>query len=361
MAVDAPPFLNTSFIPDSIQFLTSTALSVSPFAPAPSTSFSSSSTLNLVGLRMETTSIGYFLRYRGLCCFPIVESGLLDIHFGTGDQGGVGATLEFESTPDDDPPSPSLVPSSSLLPTPPSSPKRGARKTLFTLSTTQISIDSFDVRPHESTHPILVWFLRPLLRRALRTQVESLLEEKVREGLEGVSRLGWEIRERVRRSGEGAGWREVIEGVADILFNGYAEEEEEGEGEGGEDADEGDAVNATLREEERASEEEDAGGQIVHVSSAGVTVELEDGGTVGIGQEGVVLPVGDAETPLPHPSVADIIQERSEEVLRDGKKAAETLVNGLEDVGEAVGGFGEEVEEERERRGWRSAAFDWTD
>ncbi|KAK4700112.1 hypothetical protein P7C70_g6141, partial [Phenoliferia sp. Uapishka_3] len=326
MAIDAPPFLSTSFIPDSIRFDTETSLKISPFAPDRPNSFTSSSTFTLEGLRMSTDNIGYWIKYRSFC-LPLVESGLLDLHFGTSESGGVGASIDF---------------STSTMP-PLTEAEDKERKTLFDVQTSAITIVDFDVRPHASSHPILMWFIRPILRRVVRKQVEAMLEEQIKGLLELGSRVGWEIQERSK----GSGWRGLFGAVLDVTVNGYATEEEEREKAK-------DAVQQVVEEEEAEQS------TTIHVSGKGVIIDLE-AGQVGIGEEGIVIPEGEAETPLPRPTLTEIVQEQSKEAVREGEEAADALLNGVAAIGEAVEGFDEEVEEEKESKGWRSDAFDWSE
>ncbi|KAL8280517.1 hypothetical protein RQP46_007165 [Phenoliferia psychrophenolica] len=320
LAIDAPPFLSTSFIPDSIRFDTNTSLHISPFTPSHPNSFTSTSTLSLEGLRMSTDDVGYYVKYKEFC-LPFIESGLLDLHFGTSKSGGIGASVDFSTatTPNHD------------------------RKTLFDVHNSAITIESFDVRPHQSSHPILMWFLRPILTRIVRKQLESVLEEQVRGLLELSSRVGWEIRERSK----GSGWRGIFSATVDVVVNGYEDEEEKPD-------ETNDAVQAAI--EEAAAEEQ---ASTLHVSGKGITIDLE-AGQVGVGAEGLVLPLGDAATPIPRPTVVEIVQEHSKEAVGEGARAADALLDGVEQLGQAVGDFGEEVAEERENVGWRSDAFSWS-
>ncbi|KAM0749695.1 hypothetical protein T439DRAFT_381267 [Meredithblackwellia eburnea MCA 4105] len=327
VAVDAPPFLATSFIPDSIRFDTNTSLVVVPFSSENPNTFTTNSTLTFQGLRMSTDNIGYWMRYKSpfLCCGPIIESGLLDIHFGTEKVGGgVGASIDFSTTT-----------------TPPLSEEEDAkRKMLFEVSQSKFKIESFDVRPHASSHPILTWFIRPLLRGILRSQVEALLQDQVTTLLHWVSRVGWEVQAR----GRGLGWRGLFNAMVDVAVNGLGDDDEQEE--------DPDAVRAAAQEH---AEEQST---TVHISSKGVTIDLE-AGVVGVGEEGIVLPDGEAETPIPRPTVTEIVEEHSREAVRDGKRAAETVLDGLEQAGQAVGEFEDEVEELKEDPGWRSDVFDY--
>lgn len=304
LAIDAPPFLSTSFIPDSLLFSTRSSYLISPSSPTPN-QFESTSSILIQGLRMSTLDIGYWIHYKG-ACIGLMEAGLLDLHFGGAEEGGIELELDFETTEE---------------------------RSLFNLTASDVSITSFDLRPHASSHPILMWMIKPLLRRVMRTQVEKALREQVESLLRKVGRTGWEIRERARG---GTGWMSWIGAAWEVLL----EENEEEEGEG-----------------EQESEDEDAGLEF-RISGKGVALDLE-ASVVGLGAEGVVLPEGEAETPVPRPTVVEIVRGEAGDAVREGKEAAAKVVGGMEQIGEAVEEFGEVVEEEEKEVGWRSEAFDW--
>lgn len=283
--------------------------------------YSANSKLTITGVRMET-EVGYYMAYRSWCT-TFVESGALDLHFGTAKDGGIGLQVDFSTIEDE--------------------AEQREKKHLFDVVTSAITVTSFDLVPHESNHPILMWFLRPVLRRIVRGQVEAALQEQVKSGLETLSRIAWEVK---ARAGEGiVGW---LGGLYEVLVKGtYKDEPSEG------DAVQADKDDAAAQDEEEALK--------IHVSNKGVSIDLE-AGTVGVGAEGIVIPEGEAETPIPRPSVVEVVKGEVEGTVRQGRETGEAVLAGLGELGEAVQEFPEEVEREEElveAGGWRSSAFDF--
>ena len=249
------------------------------------------------------------MHYKG-ACIGLLEAGLLDLHFGGTNEGGIELELEFKTTDE---------------------------RSLFRLTSSAVSISSFDVRPHESSHPLLMWGIRPLLRRVMRMQVEEAMRERVESLVRKVGRVGWEIREKARG---GNGWGRWVGAVWEVLLEGISEEESNEED-----------------DDEEDDEEEDEDGTEFRISRRGVALDLE-AGVVGLGAEGVVLSAGEAETPVSRPSVVEIVRGEAGEAVREGKEAAAKVVQGMEQIGESVEVFEEIIEEEGKEDGWRSAAFD---
>lgn len=321
IALDPPPFIKTSFVPDTIRFDNASSFVLTPATPTHPTKndYSATSKLTVTGVRMET-EVGYFLRYRN-ACFNFTESGLLDLKFGTAKDGGVGAKIDFSTIEDED---------------------QLQKKRLFDVVTSDISITSFDLVPQASSHPWLLFFIRPILRRVVRTSVEAALQEQVKHGLETASRIGWEVK---AKAGSGVvGW---FGGLYEVLIEGSYKDEEPAE--------------ETPVDQAKAAEAEAEEGPQVHVSGKGVRIDLE-AGTVGVGAEGIVLPEGEAETPAPRPSVIEVVKDEVVGAAREGKAKGEALLEGFGELGEAVQEFPEEVRKEEvsvEAGGWRSEAFDF--
>lgn len=285
-----------------------------------------------MGVRMET-EVGYFLRYRN-ACFNFTESGLLDLKFGTAKDGGVGAKVEFSTIEGED---------------------QLERKRLFDVVTSDISITSFDLVPHASSHPWLLFFIRPILRRIVRTSVELALQEQVKHGLETASRIGWEVK---RKAGTGiVGW---FGGLYEVLVEGSYKDDASEEGTPVDKATDKAYDKATDKAADAVQSEEEAGPQ-VHVTGKGVSIDLE-AGTVGVGAEGIVLPEGQAETPAPRPSVIEVVKDEVVGAAKSGKARGEAVLEGLGHLGEAVQEFPEEVKKEEvlvEAGEWRSEAFNF--
>ncbi|GEM11244.1 hypothetical protein Rt10032_c14g5261 [Rhodotorula toruloides] len=303
LAIEPPSLLSTSLIPSSISIRQTTDLTYNPShgsstlalplsasnpAPPPSClsprtiTTASSTRLEITGLRLELESVGYFASYHtGIPCFPtLTESGLLDLRLGSNLSGGLSLSL-LTSTP------------ASL-----------AAQTLFELdhAETQVTLEDFTITPHHSSHPWLMWLLRPVLQAAVRKVVEKEVREKVVEaGVEWVGRVGWEVREKERemrseeegekltmRGESGAQesvkhaiWRWIKAGWQVLISNGV------------------DGSPSPPTPSSPASITAPALDN-VHINTHGIALDLgSQEATVGLGSEGVVLPPGEA--PIPHP------------------------------------------------------------
>ncbi|KPV73010.1 uncharacterized protein RHOBADRAFT_55253 [Rhodotorula graminis WP1] len=357
LAIDPPSLLATSIIPSSISLQQSTSITYLPSfgsasaalpvsashpsdpslarAPATARTASAASTLVAVeGVQLEIKDVGYYASYHtGIPCVgDVTESGLLDLRFGrpsapdgSSSSGGLGFALAT-STP----------------------PPPGAR-TLFTLQrhSTAVALADFHLTPHSSSHPWLVWLLRPLLRVAVRKAVECELREAVLEpGAKWVGRVGFEVRERaeelraraVEEAQEGRErdesemerlWR-WVRAAWDVLAGRAVENEEDEVDESGSDA---------------SSATSDADGDAhsarhLHLNRHGVAIDLEAAnGTAGIGSEGVVLPVGDAPIPLPEgrsppKGLARAARDEVRHEVEAGQEAAKEAMRAVGEVGE---------------------------
>ncbi|BGP51995.1 hypothetical protein JCM10450v2_007966 [Rhodotorula kratochvilovae] len=383
LAIDPPSLLSTSFIPSSVSLRQSTSLTYLPVsgtssialppsssssadpalshAPAAArTAYAASTLLAVEGVQLELRDVGYFAQYHtGIPCLGSVsESGLLDLRFGrapapassSGGAGGLGFTLSTTS------------------------PAPAGAHALFALnrSATHVHLRDFALTPHRSSHPWVMWALRPLLRAAVRTTVEEEARGALERAAEWVARSGWRVKEREgelrREEEEGEGetrtvWR-WVRAAWDVLVGGEEEEEPPAPV----DATEEDADSPT---QEEADDDDDGSHPAwhLHLNQHGLAVDLEAAhGTVGLGAEGVVLPAGAAPIPPPegHDPPKGLVRAARDEVrseVRAGKEAARGAMNAVGEVGE-VGEEAERWEEStrKEKRvrpdSWRSEAFD---
>ncbi|BGP20490.1 hypothetical protein JCM10213_007647 [Rhodosporidiobolus nylandii] len=414
LAIDPPSLLQTSFIPSSLTLRTSTSLTYIPTSgssslalppsassPAPPalaaapaaarTSYAASTAIHVEGLRMEVRDVGYFARYHtGIPCVgDIEESGLLDLQFGAHPKGGLALSLATTS-----------------------SSAAGSKDTLFDVdpSETHATLTHFDLRPHHSSHPLLMWLARPAMRAAVRKVVEHEVREVVLlEGARAAGEWGWRVREAKRRTdegaegegrevrGEGTGkeegevWKwvravwEVLSG-ADVASEAEeAEEQQEQEHDDDAGVDAKSALSALTSSS--ASSLEPPPGALdyhLHVSQHGLSLDLERGpsfpstsdgtaltseqpspvGTVGFGTEGVVLPPGSATIPLPDgkrkpKGLRKAAREAVDREVEEGRRAARSVGRTVGEAGEVRDEWEGMIEEEEEKgSGWRSSAFD---
>ncbi|KAK4331173.1 hypothetical protein RTBOTA2_006621 [Rhodotorula toruloides] len=366
LAIEPPSLLSTSFVPSSITIRQTTDLTYTPShgsstlalplsasvpAPPPSslssrTSASASTRLKVTGLRLELENVGYFASYHtGITCFPTLsESGLLDLRLGSNPAGGLSFSL-LTSTP---------------------SP---AARTLFDLdpAETQVTLEDFRITPHHSSHPWLMWLVRPILQTTVRKVVEKEVREKIVEaGVEWVGRVGWEVRERERElrsevereemvmRGKSGGEDGVKQAVWRWLKAGWQ------------------VLLGTNDDEQSPPPSPSSPASIataaptlddVHLNLHGITLDLAlEEATVGLGSEGVVLPPGEASIPHPDSQKKGLRRAVRDEVrseVRQSRRVGRKVMRLPDEVEEARE---EWVEYGRREQGsvstWRSEAFD---
>ncbi|GAA5902198.1 uncharacterized protein JCM6883_001326 [Sporobolomyces salmoneus] len=375
-ALEFPSLLSTSFVPAEFTIKNATFLTYLPTLgqshqdlPISHSSFSSHTTrresksffertsyasktsLDVKGMEFEILDVGYFVKLNtGIpCCFStITESGLLDLRFGTTSEGeGGGGGFEFS------------LDTTSLE----SQVERDHR--LFTmLPSSQVSLQHFDIRLHESQHPWLAWFLRPLLKTTVRKAIEVEMRKVVIEQGDRLGEWAYRVKEKkrlVEEEAEARGNRRQKDEAGGRVWNWIK------------------AVWWTITEEEDGSEEEVEGaegeenrqtGTTLHLNRHGLAVDLphsvdEDqdgkGAMVGIGTEGVVIPKGEASIPVPPGEERIGIVEEVNEAVESGRTALRNTWDVAGNIGEASEEWREDVDQEREKyekQGWRSDAFD---
>lgn len=381
LAVDPPSLLATSCVPSSVNLQQSSSLTYLPslgistaalplsvsqpadpaLARAPAaarTAFAAETRITVEGMQLEINDVGYFARYHtGIPCIgDVTESGLLDLRFGHPDAAHAGEGLGFTLAA--------------------RTPAPAGAQTLFTVrhDATRVVLRDLGVTPHSSSHPWLVWLLRPLLRVAVRRALEVQLREALLEpGAEWAGRVGWRVRE---RAGELR--------AEDLRAEGEQKSEEEGETArvwrwaravwdvlvGGALADSGQEVEdepVSAGENEDEGEDDTHPAWHVHLNRHGLAVDLEAAnGTAGIGSEGVVIPEGDAPIPLaaghsPPKGLARAAREEVQHEVRAGSAAARGTMRAAGEIGEEAERWEERVRQESRTRphSWRSDAFDF--
>lgn len=372
IALEPPSLISTSFVPARITWHQSSDLTYSPSSgdstlalplpashPASSSSSSSDrmtytakSVLSVEGIQLEVLDVGYFASYKtGIPCLgDITERGLLDVHFGVDPAPPTdssvsprGEGLAFD-----------LAFSTSGL------GDEALTAPLFAVdhSRTVVHLREFRLEPHQSSHPWLIWFFRPVLRKAVQTVIEKEMKEKVLEaGAEWIAQKGGEVRRRRRErareeeeEGEHAPepwsreavWRWIRAGW-DVFIgqDGGAQE------------------SASIPE---TTEEQPDRPFHLHVTSRGVAADLDNlEATVGLGSEGVVIPAGKAEIPLPEGQAPKkgVVQAARDEVAHEVQEGQDAARAGVD----TLGGMMEARQEWRAADPasgvtWRSAAFD---
>lgn len=423
LALDAPSFLSTSFVPDSLKVDFGSSFVWQPSSPpllmnhrtpkrnygamdsttnidgsAPlepalvdeseqslpsnsSTSFATSARITMKGLRAATKDIGYWVRWKGPCGISITQSGLLDLEFGTlGDledeeaveegEGGVGVEVKLEM-------------SDAMFDLDRNYEEEGSHS-FFRVSSSTTSLTNFTIRPHQSSHPFLLFFITPILNRLIKSQIEGMLSDQIGEAFEKVGKVGWRIgraqKDMQQNEGaEGSGMFGWIRAVWDVVVEGkYAEEEKSEEEykddvEGNEDTDQLPPPRVSLTTQgvliDLDLEPAPASDSIPNSTP---TPPPEPTIQIGIGSTGIVLsPEIGAETPVPNQAglgeiVADEVDRTKEDVVETWRETVEII----EGVRELIGG--DDVLADRKEsgkrkgkygkgdiEGWRSDGFDW--
>lgn len=290
-AVDAPNLVSVSLLPDSVRVRTTNELELKRGEPL--SVHTAQMHVALDGLRLNVHNIGYFARYRGACCLSFTDDGLLDLDVGEL-QGERGLRAEASLSREKD----------------------GER---WRVDNVTVDVRPVRVWPHDSTrHWLLAWLVRPLVSSAARVALRMALEGQVRAALEKAADLAQHVEEvrNERDSHTVAGWFEA-------LYEAVTSSNDDGE-------------DDEQPDESSDGDSEDEEGGHVRVTARGVAYETEEQ-TVGIGGEGVVLPEGEAETPVPRPSI-----------LKNEREA-------VEDVQAAQAAYVDE--RQRQVTGWRSDAF----
>ncbi|KAI5481821.1 hypothetical protein MNV49_000098 [Pseudohyphozyma bogoriensis] len=315
-AVDAPVFLGASLIPDSVKLDTNVHSVLSFPTEASSEPTTSDSTLFIKGVRFASLEIGYFVKWKNCCC-GIEEKGLLDFAVGgvKEEQGGMDVQVEMSTT---------------------TQPDEDEEGSLWKVGKAKAHISNFDLKPNSSSHPIIFWFLTPIMRRLVRGQLEKLIQTKVQEALRWAGRTGWEVSEKASEMDGKFKWAIALAQVLLDKSSGDEEEEEE---------------ESTKKEDKSLKDGGGDAGPSIHVTSRGLKVDL-DAGEVGVGEEGVVIPPPEAETAAHRSHISDIVDDET-------RHDAETVVEAAETVGEAAETYQDVTAAEKRKKGWKSKAFDW--
>jgi hypothetical protein len=316
--------------------------------------YTAKSVLSVEGIQLEVLDVGYFASYKtGIPCFgEITERGLLDLHFGV---DPAAPTDPSTASPRGEGLAFDLALSTS------GSAAESSTSPLFTVdhSRTVVNLRDFRLEPHQSSHPWLMWFFRPLLRKVVQTVLEKEMKEKVLEaGAEWIAQKGGEVRrrrrERAREEAEEgetepepwsreAVWRWIRAGWDVFFGQGDAAEQESA------------STPGTAEQPDRPFH--------MHVTSRGVAADLDNlEATVGLGTEGVVIPAGETEIPLPEGQAPKkgLVQAARDEIAHEVQEGWEAARAGVD----ALGGVLEAREEWRAAHvpasgvTWRSVAFD---
>lgn len=157
LIIDNVKFTSPSFLPDAARFSSHLDVSCQRGYAAYASSFKSSTTMSISGLRMQAKDISYYINKKS-GWIGLEDAGLMDIYIGSTKKGaddGLDVTLTVENATEDD------------------------RESFFKLKKVDVAVEHFDVYIHNSRHPIRNFFARPAVRTYMEKQFVQVLEEQI--------------------------------------------------------------------------------------------------------------------------------------------------------------------------------------
>ncbi|TFK46962.1 hypothetical protein OE88DRAFT_1739005 [Heliocybe sulcata] len=299
------------------------------------------------GVRMHVRGLGYHVRYKAGWGMGYEDQGVVSVDVGSQAGDGLAVEVEVETASD------SWLVASGL------GKGDGEEEALFRVVDVRVVVPGLRFRLDESKHWVVnKVVVQPLAGPVVRTVVQRVVEDKVREVLEKVAGVLGNVRREVGERGEGVGVEEYWGAVLGLVGVG-AEESEEGEEDEAHEAREDEPLVETRTEPTLKG--------IVRT-----TVTQRDASSLyPPTPEETVLAVGVGPQVLDDPAgpYGESGREEQREVresvraaVRTSREAVEEMEEGLERAGEDVGRAGERVEVRRRvegrRAGWQSRVFD---
>ncbi|EGG07745.1 uncharacterized protein MELLADRAFT_62438 [Melampsora larici-populina 98AG31] len=188
----------SSFMPDQIRLTNKNVLNFKHTSPLTTTSSSihtssitSTQTLVIRGLRLYTKDVGFYFQKKidpvkswlsRLTTSVFEDEGLLDVFVGMGNEDGISLVMEIEIGENENE----------------NRDKKDAR--LFKVKTTHFDVQGLSLYPHDSTHPVLNWFLKPGLALYLQSKLSETVESYITHQLQLLEELIDQIQTRWDRS-----------------------------------------------------------------------------------------------------------------------------------------------------------------
>lgn len=184
----------SGFMPDQIRLTNKNVLEFKHTAPRTTTassvrtsSITSTQTLVIKGLRLFTKDVGFYFKKKRdpekgwlsrWTTSEFEDEGLLDVFVGMGTDDGISSVMEIEIGEN--------------------SEKEAGR--LFKLKSTHFDVQGLSLYPHDSTHPVLNWFLKPGLALYLQSKLSETVESYISHQLQLLEELIEGIQSRWDRS-----------------------------------------------------------------------------------------------------------------------------------------------------------------
>ncbi|KAH9811885.1 hypothetical protein DFH28DRAFT_1223720 [Melampsora americana] len=184
----------SGFMPDQIRFTNKNVVDFKHTAPRTITesstrtsSITSTQTLILKGLRLFTKDVGFYFKKKidpekswlsRMTTSEFEDEGLLDVFVGMGTEDGISCVMEIEIGGNEE----------------------NEDERLLKVKATHFDVQGLSLYPHDSTHPVLNWFLKPGLALYLQSKLSETVESYISHQLQLLEELVHEIQSRWDRS-----------------------------------------------------------------------------------------------------------------------------------------------------------------
>ncbi|EFP93316.2 uncharacterized protein PGTG_19271 [Puccinia graminis f. sp. tritici CRL 75-36-700-3] len=190
--------------------------------------------ISIVGLRVLSKNVGFYFHKKvdhdkslvaqKLDFTNIEDEGKLDIFLGMGDQDGLSLDLELDWNYHRH-----LDRSSEVSRRARQAPSIEKPDGLFLIKSCKVDLKGFGVFPHDTSHPVLNWILKPGLEPYIHTKITETLQGYFLDQLIRLNKLLGKMRirwEEVADSGPGTTWEKLWE-VIQVMVSSSNEAEEE--------------------------------------------------------------------------------------------------------------------------------------
>ncbi|OAV97984.1 hypothetical protein PTTG_03199 [Puccinia triticina 1-1 BBBD Race 1] len=190
--------------------------------------------ISIVGLRVLSKNVGFYFHKKvdqdknivaqKLDFTNIEDEGKVDIFLGMGDQDGLSLDLELDWNYHRHLDCSSEVPRRARH-----APSLQNPDGLFLIKSFKVDLKGFGVFPHDTSHPVLNWILKPGLEPYIHGKITETLQEYLLDQLTRLNNLLGKMRirwEEVADSGRGTTWEKLWE-VIKVIASGSEEAEEE--------------------------------------------------------------------------------------------------------------------------------------
>lgn len=294
--------------------------------------FSSSTTITISGLRLKAKDISYYLNKK-TGWIGLEDAGLLDVIIGTeGGDDGLDITITGSFLPHHS--CPFFL--TNIVLTDPcvhavDNAKDTDRESFFVLKSVEVVVSGFNIRIHHSQHPIRNFFARPALRSYIEAQFVEVLQAQIGESFQALDFELYGLQQRAIGAGRAA--PDPLAYVRALFLPSNTS-----------------ASSLGLNVKEYGITRIGKGG--ASVLAIGVEEELLPGKLTGLGTLG---------KDVTHRKRAiESLAEEGRAGFEDASAMANDIGDELENEADRLGSeYGRHRREEARRNGWKSNAFDF--